>query len=170
MVMGAPCAGERMLFDDSISVEASICASGEYELLINDVVVADRGTPGKELDFFNVSHWMRAGENRVVLRVRPLLEAPAAFLDGLALDARGVCARFETDGSWEWLDIDAHGQRVLSCGEVRVRRGVVARASCCIAAVECALEERVRGVRGECEGGAVRGDGSAWSAGDRCAA
>src|SRR5476649_2618488 len=29
MVMGAPCAGDRMLFDDSISVEASICASGE---------------------------------------------------------------------------------------------------------------------------------------------
>ena len=27
--MGAPCAGDRMLFDESMSVEASICASGE---------------------------------------------------------------------------------------------------------------------------------------------
>ena len=27
--MGAPCAGDRILFDDSISVDASICASGD---------------------------------------------------------------------------------------------------------------------------------------------
>ncbi len=29
MAIGAPCAGDRMLFAESIRVEASICASGD---------------------------------------------------------------------------------------------------------------------------------------------
>ena len=44
--MGLPCAGERMLLDDSISVDASICASGRKRNVDGHLVAVEIGVEG----------------------------------------------------------------------------------------------------------------------------
>ncbi len=93
-----------------------------------DLAAKEKGSPIQppELSAYDISHWIKPGQNEIVAAVRNE-RSPAAFLaDGFMVNPDGTVSRFSTNSSWRIGEHPEEAETVISQHAVQLGKDGVA--------------------------------------------